>query len=119
MVKGRLASGFCSPALTCAQTAADAKVYSNAAFANFIEISPFYHFGIGIDTALPVPRSATQIVSPAGSTAVGVLSPSLITVTLALSTLTVIVGSEPQPARSRFLVASNGAHVPLGRLTSD
>ena len=46
------------------------------------------HFGIGMDTALPVPRSATQIVSPAGSTAVGVLSPSLITVTLALSPLT-------------------------------
>ena len=42
-----------------------------------------FHFGIGIDTALPAPRSATQIVSPAGSTAVGVLSPSLITVTLA------------------------------------
>jgi len=29
----------------------------------------FYHFGIGIDIALLVPRSATQIVSPAGSTA--------------------------------------------------
>jgi hypothetical protein len=29
------------------------------------------HLGIGIDTALPAPRSAIQIVSPAGSTAVG------------------------------------------------
>jgi hypothetical protein len=43
-----------------------------------------FHFGIGIDTALPAPRSATQMISPAGSTAVGVLSPSLMTVTLAL-----------------------------------
>src|SRR5260370_35282593 len=51
-----------------------------------------YHFGIGIDTALPTPRSATQIVSPAGSTPVGVSSPSLITVitvTPALSPFTV------------------------------
>src|ERR1700727_2830920 len=43
------------------------------------------YLGIGIDTALPAPRSAIQIVSPAGSTPVGVLSPSLSTVTLALS----------------------------------
>src|SRR5260370_35325604 len=42
MVKARLASGFCSPALTCAQTAADAKVNSNAAFATFIELSPCF-----------------------------------------------------------------------------
>ena len=48
------------------------------------------YLGMGIDTALPAPRSAIQIVSPAGSTAVGVLSPSLITVTLALSLLTVM-----------------------------
>ena len=40
MVKGRLASGFCSPTLTWAQAAADARVKSNAAFANFIVISP-------------------------------------------------------------------------------
>src|SRR5690349_16631422 len=41
--------------------------------------------GMGIDTALPAPRSAIQMVLPAGSTAVGVFNPSLITVTLALS----------------------------------
>src|SRR2546426_1784800 len=40
MLKGRLASDFCSPALTWAQTAAAASVSSNAAFANFIVISP-------------------------------------------------------------------------------
>lgn len=44
---------------------------------------------MGIDTALPAPRSAIQIVSPAGSTPVGVFSPSLSTVTLALSPFTV------------------------------
>ena len=38
MVKGTLASGFCSPALTWPQAAADARVKSNAAFANFIVI---------------------------------------------------------------------------------
>jgi hypothetical protein len=38
MLKGRLASGFCSPALTWAQAAVDASVSSNAAFANFIVI---------------------------------------------------------------------------------
>src|SRR5262245_10888535 len=43
------------------------------------------YLGIGIDTAFPAPRSAIQIVSPAGSPPVGVLSPSLSTVTLALS----------------------------------
>jgi len=40
MVKGMLASGFCSPALTWAQAATDAREKSNAAFANFIVISP-------------------------------------------------------------------------------
>src|SRR5262252_686159 len=42
IVKGTLASGFCSPALTWAQAAADAKVSSNTAFANFIIISPCF-----------------------------------------------------------------------------
>ena len=36
MLKGTLASGFCSPALLCAQTAADINVSSNAVFARFI-----------------------------------------------------------------------------------
>src|SRR6516225_8732484 len=40
MVKGRLASGFSSPILTWDQAATDARVKSNAAFANFIVISP-------------------------------------------------------------------------------
>src|SRR5262245_56775431 len=44
-----------------------------------------HYFGMGIDTALPAPRSPIQIVSPAGSTPVGVFNPSLSTVTLALS----------------------------------
>src|ERR1035437_2323420 len=39
MVKGRLASGFCSPTLTWAQAATDTRVKSNGAFANFIVIS--------------------------------------------------------------------------------
>ncbi len=47
------------------------------------------YLGIGIDTAFPAPRSAIQRVSPAGSTPVGVVRPSLSTVTLALSPLTV------------------------------
>ena len=34
---------------------------------------------------MPAPRSAIQMVSPAGSTAIGAFSPSLITFTLALS----------------------------------
>jgi hypothetical protein len=38
MVKGILASGFCSPALTCAQAATAASVRINAAFSNFIII---------------------------------------------------------------------------------
>ena len=75
-----------------------------------------YHFGIGIDTALPAPRSAIQIVSPAGSTAVGVLSPSLITVTLALSPLTVITEILPLPfsATSSLPLA---ARMPSGPFT--
>src|SRR5436190_21525067 len=74
------------------------------------------YFGIGIDTALPVPRSAIQIVSPAGSTAVGVLSPSLITVRLALSPLTVITEIFPLPfsATSSLPLA---ARMPSGPLT--
>jgi hypothetical protein len=40
MVKGTPASGFCSPILTCAKAAADARVSSDAALANFIVISP-------------------------------------------------------------------------------
>jgi hypothetical protein len=47
------------------------------------------YLGIGIDGALPAPRSAIQIVSPAGSTPVGVSSPSLSTVRFALSPCTV------------------------------
>src|SRR5271169_6712755 len=39
IVKGTLASGFCSPTLTWAQAATDARVKSNGAFANFIVIS--------------------------------------------------------------------------------
>ena len=131
MVKGRLASGFCSPTLTWARIAAAARVTSNAAFANFIVISPYltpcvsnsrprasepgfcsvpHHLGIGIETALPVPRSAIQIVSPAGSTAVGVLSPSLMTVTLALSPVTVITEILPLPFSARRSVPL--AHIP-------
>ena len=41
MVKGRLASGFCSPTLTWAQTAADARVKSTTVFAKRIVISPY------------------------------------------------------------------------------
>src|ERR1700676_4841890 len=81
MVKGRSGSGFCWPTLTCAQPVADARVKSNAVSAKRIVISPYlslllelqtlcdtgtvlllvhslYHLGIGIDTALPAPRSA-------------------------------------------------------------
>jgi hypothetical protein len=47
------------------------------------------YLGMGTDRALAAPRSAIQIVSPTGSTPVGVMSPSLITVTLALSPVTV------------------------------
>src|SRR5262249_25155458 len=36
MVKGTLASGFCSPILKCAQGAADAAVRRNTALTNFI-----------------------------------------------------------------------------------
>ena len=75
-----------------------------------------YHFGIGIETALPVARSAIQIVSPAGSTAVGVLSPSLMTVTLALSPSMVRTAIWPLPfsARSSLPLA---ARMPSGPFT--
>src|SRR5580704_17747645 len=79
-------------------------------------LDPAIYFGIGIDTALPAPRSAMQRVSPAGSTAVGVFSPSLITVTLALSPLTVITEILPLPfsATSSLPLA---ARMPSGLLT--
>src|SRR6185295_17026217 len=41
MVKGRLASGFCSPTLTWAHTAADARVTNNAVFTTFIVMFSF------------------------------------------------------------------------------
>src|SRR5580658_8364584 len=74
------------------------------------------HLGIGIDTALPAPRSAIQIVSPAGSTAVGVLSPSLMTVTLALSPLTVITEILPLPFSARRSLPL-AARMPSGPFT--
>jgi hypothetical protein len=39
MLKGRLASGFCSPTLTWAQAATDTSVKSSGAFANLIVMS--------------------------------------------------------------------------------
>jgi hypothetical protein len=58
-----------------------------------VESSPKANYlGMATDTALPAPRSAIQRVSPAGSTPVGVLSPSLITVTLALSPSMLSIG---------------------------
>ena len=54
MVKGRLASGFCSPTLTWAQAAADARVRSNAAFANFIVISPCFSSALSQATRVPL-----------------------------------------------------------------
>jgi len=36
------------------------------------------YLGIAIDTAFPAPRSVIQIVSPTGSTSVGVSSPSFV-----------------------------------------
>jgi len=45
-----------------------------------LEKSSEAYFGIGMETALPVPRSAIQSTSPAGSTAVGVFRPSFSTV---------------------------------------
>ena len=59
------------------------------------------YLGMGTDTALPAPRSAIQIVSPTGSTPVGVSSPSLITVTLALSPFTVRAEILPLPGAPR------------------
>src|SRR3954453_22537443 len=68
IVKGRLATGFCSPALTWAQAARGVKARSQAAFANFIVVSPYFQyrrelFGDGIDTASPAPRSAIKSVA--------------------------------------------------------
>jgi hypothetical protein len=51
---------------------------------------PANYFRLRIDNTLPAPRPAIQMMSPAGSTAVGVGSPSLITVTLAASASTVV-----------------------------
>jgi hypothetical protein len=42
MLKGTLASGFCSPPFTWAQAATDARIRSNTAFANLIVISPCF-----------------------------------------------------------------------------
>src|SRR5215472_10611483 len=72
--------------------------------------------GIGIETALPAPRSAIQIVSPVGSTPVGVMRPSLSTVTLALSPLTVIAEILPLPfSATRSLPLA--ARMPSGPFT--
>src|SRR6202789_1171744 len=57
MVKGRLASGFCSPILTWAQAAAGARVKSNVAFANFIAISPCY-------SSIPDPEAGDLELEP-------------------------------------------------------
>src|SRR6478735_7663495 len=74
------------------------------------------YLGIGIDTALPVPRSAIQMMSPAGSTAVGVVSPSLIAVTLPLSPVTVITEIFPAPfSATRSLPLA--ARIPSGPFT--
>src|SRR2546423_15622853 len=63
MLKGTAASGFCSPAFTWAQTAAETKVSSSAAVAtfSFIDISPssYSHqngfcFGVQIYTVGPL-----------------------------------------------------------------
>src|SRR5580658_8830956 len=66
MVKGWLASGFCSPALTCAQTAACVRVSSNAAFDNFIFISPCFSLlfqapGLKRSSAAPACRAVNII----------------------------------------------------------
>ena len=81
-----------------------------------IRLAASSHFGIGIDTALPAPRSAIQIVSPAGSTPVGVSSPSLITVTLALSPLTVSAEILPLPFSARKSLPF-AARMPSGPFT--
>src|ERR1700679_4295205 len=60
-------------------------------------LGPSSYLGIGIEITLPVARSVIQRVSPAGSTPVGVLSPSLSTVTLALSPLMVMAEILPLP----------------------
>ena len=71
---------------------------------------------MGIDTALPAPRSAIQIVSPTGSTPVGVSSPSLITVTLALSPFTVRAEILPLPF-SATMSLPFAARMPSGPFT--
>src|SRR5215475_7986623 len=66
MVKGRPASGFCSPALTCAQAAAAAKVSSKTAFANLIVNSPCFSRPVLRDPgALSVLRAYQNIYIPA------------------------------------------------------
>src|SRR5580658_3950235 len=123
ILNGKVASGFCSPTLTWAQ-APIAELKSSDTLANFMVILlvslsrdvvqyAVNYFGIGIDTALPAPRSAIQIVSPAGSTPVGILSPSLITVTLALSPLTVMTEILPLPF-SATISLPRAARIPSG-----
>ena len=71
---------------------------------------------MGIETALPAARSAIQMVSPAGSTAVGVLRPSLRMVTLALSPVMVRMEILPLPfSATRSLPLA--ARMPSGPLT--
>src|SRR5215471_1868417 len=71
------------------------------------------YFGIGMDSALPMARSVNQIVSPTGSTPVGVLSPCLITVTLALSPLTVMTEILPEPFSATMSLPS-ATRIPSG-----
>jgi len=77
---------------------------------NHRRLAPTIISGIGMDTTLPARVRRYQIVSPSGSTAVGVLiSPSLITVTPALSPLTYteilplpVLGQQPVFLRPRM-----------------
>ncbi len=78
--------------------------------------APANYWGIGTDTALPAPRSAIQRVSPAGSTPVGVLSPSFITVTVALSPLMVRAVILPLPF-SATKILPFAARMPSGPFT--
>ena len=57
MVKGRLASGFCSPTLIWASPVADATVRSNAIFAKRILMSPYL---VHCQRERLVPRSSRQ-----------------------------------------------------------
>src|SRR3954454_4924041 len=148
ILKGRVASGFCSPTLVWAQAAA-VRVRSSAALVSFtvtllnsrskdVVYKPLIerqleslrdagteavdsdtsatYFGIGIETALTARRSAIQIVSPAGSTAVGVLRPSLIPVTLAFSPSTVMTEILPL-AFSATISLPFAARIPSGPFT--